>query len=140
MKRILKNCSEVNVEKESNCEDDEECDNDDKLETKTVCVEYKNKSSLNYSEYNFNVVKISTGIYYIKYLYENLESLFKKFNFDNIMNLKLIKQKDDIINDKGILSLYKKSKEILSELNKEAEDLLKNYFYYYQEDMKNTIK
>ena len=130
----------MNVEKESNCEDNEECDNEDKFETKTVCVEYKNKSSLNYSEYNFNVVKISTGIYYIKYLYENLESLFKKFNFDNIMNLKLIKQKDDIINDKGILSLYKKSKEILSELNKEAEDLLKNYFYYYQEDMKNTIK
>ena len=75
---------------------------DDTDGTNLICDEYKNKSSLNYSEYNFNVVKIRTGIYYIKYLYENLEILFNQFDFNNLMNLSLILQKDEIINDKNI--------------------------------------
>ena len=58
-----------------------------------VCYEYKNKSSLNYSEYDFNVVKIRTGIYYIKYLYDKLEYLFNKLNFDDIMNIYKIRRK-----------------------------------------------
>ena len=55
---IINNCTNVDITNE----------------TDIICAEYKNKSLLNYSEYNFNVVKIRTGIYYIKYLYENLET------------------------------------------------------------------
>ena len=65
----------------------------DSNETRIVCYEYKNKSSLNYSEYNFNVVKIRTGIYYIKYLYEKLELLFNELNFDTLMNITIISKK-----------------------------------------------
>ena len=49
-------------------------------------------------------------------------------------------QKDEIINDKNILDLYEKSKEKTSEINKESEDLLSEYFYYYEEDINETIK
>ena len=124
---IIKNCTEIDI-------------TDDTNGTNIFCDEYKNKSSLNYSEYNFNVVKIRTGIYYIKYLYENLEILFNQFDFNNLMNLSLILQKDEIINDKNILDLYQKSKEKTSEINMESEDLLSEYFYYYEEDINNTIK
>ena len=109
-------------------------------ETSIVCIEYKNKSSLNYSEYNYNVVKIRTGIYYIKYLYENLESLFEQFNFDILMNTSLIIQKDEIINDKNILKLYEKSIEKIDKFNQESEDLFEEYLYYYEEEINDTIK
>ena len=112
----------------------------DSNETRIVCYEYKNKSSLNYSEYNFNVVKIRTGIYYIKYLYEKLENLFNELNFDTLMNLTIIKQKDEIINDKNILELYEKSFNKISEYSKESEETLEEYFYYYEEDINDTIK
>ena len=137
---ILENCTiinkTINVE---DIEDENNLENNQPIETDIICNEYKNKSSLNYSEYNFNVVKVRTGIYYIKYLYENLENLFSEFNFDNLMNINIIKQKDEIINDKNILNLYEKSSEKASEFNKEAENILEEYFDYYEEDLTEIV-
>lgn len=127
---IFKNCSKINDTYNSDREN----------KTRLICLEYKNKSSLNYSEYNFNVVKIRVGIYYLKYLYENFESLFEDFNFDYLLNSSLIIQKDEIINDKYILNLYEKSIEKIAEFNQESEDLLEDYFYYFKEDINETIK
>ena len=104
-----------------------------------VCSTYKNKSSLNYSDYNFNVVKIRKAIYHIKYLYENLESLFDTFNFNLLMNSTKIKYKDEILNDKNIFNIYERTREKISEINKESEDLLEEYIDNYIEDINETI-
>ena len=88
---ILDNCTKYINETENNYN---ESDSKIILETYIICFKYKNKSSLNYSEYNFNTVKIRTAIYYIKYLYENLENLFSEFNFHILMNDSKIKYQD----------------------------------------------
>ena len=139
---ILKNCTEVEME---NITDNSPSDIDDFILTnntdkiKLNCYEYKIKSSLNYSEYNYNVVKLRRGIYYIKYLYENLKNLFNQFNIDILANVSQIIQKDEIINGKNILNLYDKSKEKLNEYNKESNALLEEFYEYYQEDIKKMI-
>ena len=127
---IFKNCTEII----------DTFNTDSENKTRLICLEYKNKSSLNYNEYNFNVVKIRVGIYYIKYLYENFESLFDNFNFDFLINTSLIIQMDEIINDKNILNLYEKSLKKIAEFNQESEDLLDDYFDYFKEDINETIK
>ena len=140
---IFKNCTEIEVDNTDYSLSDNEHNyfllSDSSDDIKLICYEYKNKSSLNYSEYNFNVVKIRTGIYYIKYLYENLENLLNQFNIDILMNISLIVQKDELINDKNILILYEKSKEKLNECNNESNSLLEEYNEYYEEDMKNIF-
>ena len=130
---ILKNCTEVEME---NITDNSPSDIDDFILTnntdkiKLNCYEYKIKSSLNYSEYNYNVVKLRRGIYYIKYLYENLKNLFNQFNIDILANVSQIIQKDEIINNKNILNLYDKSREKLNEYNKESNALLEEFYEY----------
>ena len=137
---ILKNCTEINISSNNNYSSYSIENIDNNNITNLICYEYKNKSSLNYSEYNYNVVKIRTGIYYIKYLYEKLEYLFNQFNIDDVLNLSKIIQKDEIINDKNIINLNQKSNQKLYEINEEAEDVLKEYFEYYKEDINETIK
>ena len=135
---ILENCTEIiimNVSDETNGI----FESDYNYETDLICYKYKNKSSLNYSDYNFNVVKIRRAIYYIKYLYENLESLFNEFNFDILMNSSKIKYKDDIVNDKNIFNIYEKTEEKLKVINQEAEELLEEYYNYFEEDINETI-
>ena len=140
---IFQKCSEDNITENNDylqiINDSDLISSDNLNKTKIICYDYKNKSSLNYSEYNFNVVKIRTGIYYIKYLYEKLENLFNQLNFDTLMNLTLIKQKDELINDKNIINLYEQSLEKTKEFNKESEDILEEYFQYYEEDINDTI-
>ena len=137
---ILKNCTEINISSNNNYSSYSIENIDNNNITNLICYEYKNKSSLNYSEYNYNVVKIRTGIYYIKYLYEKLEYLFNQFNINDVLNLSKIIQKDEIINNKNIINLNKKSKEKLNVINKDTEDILKEYFEYYKEDINETIK
>ena len=48
-----------------------------------VCWKEKFKSDLNYSEYNFVVVKLRTGLYYIKNLLNNIDIYFDDLNYDN---------------------------------------------------------
>ena len=140
---IFQKCSEDNITENNDylqiINDSDLISSDNLNKTLIICYDYKNKSSLNYSEYNFNVVKIRTGIYYIKYLYEKLENLFNQLNFDTLMNLTLIKQKDELINDKNIINLYEQSLEKTKEFNKESEDILEEYFQYYEEDINDTI-
>ena len=138
---ILENCTD-NISNTDNTikntDNTDLIDSDSSNLARTVCYEYKNKSSLNYSEYNFNVVKIRTGIYYIKYLYEILESLFEQFNIDTLMDVNLIKNKDEIINNKNIINLYEKSTEKIIEYNKEAENLLKECWDSYELDLNES--
>ena len=135
---IFENCTESDILNETYYTDDISSDiNENK--TYLICYKYKNKSYLNYNTYNFDVVKVRRAIYYIKYLYENLESLFDEFNFDYLLNITKIKLKDEIINDKNIFNIYEKSKEKLIEINREAEELLNDYLIYFKEDINETI-
>ena len=58
------------------------------------------------SKYNFNVVKLRTGIYYTKKLLENFDSLFDDLNLDNALNVNKINFYDNFVNDKNILNFY----------------------------------
>ena len=91
---ILENCTKVeniNNSEDSQTNNEESILEENSEDIKLICYKYKKKSSLNYSEYNFNVVKIRRGIYYIKYLYENLENLFNDFNINILINMSQIK-------------------------------------------------
>ena len=133
---ILDNCTKYINETENNYH---ESDSKIILETYIICLKYKNKSSLNYSEYNFNTVKIRTAIYYIKYLYENLENLFNEFNFHILMNDSKIKYQDEIINYKNIIDLYNKTLENKTKINKEIEEMLVEYIDYYIYDINESM-
>ena len=103
----------------------------------TVCWTEKYKSELNYSEYNFNIVKLRTGIYYTKTLSENIDKLFDNLDFNNLMNEQKIKMIDDSINDKNILNIYNSSLFKLNEINRESKLLLSEPLEYFLEDFQN---
>ncbi len=66
------------------------------------------ESELDYSKYNFQIVKIRNAIYYTKNLYEELNEIYKnewnneKDLDDKIINKEYLKEKDDKINEKNI--------------------------------------
>jgi hypothetical protein len=80
----------------------------------------KFKTDLNYSEYNFVVVKLRTGLYYIKNLLNNIDIYFDDLNYDNILNFQKINKDDKFLNDKNILNIYNESLFKLNEINKET--------------------
>ena len=67
------------------------------------CKFVKYKSELNYSLYNFNIVKLRSEIYFTKTLIEKIDNVFDDFNFNDIINSEKINEYDSILNDKNIL-------------------------------------
>ena len=119
----------------------EVCNNTDTEEinngnSSVECWKEKFKSDLNYSEYNFMVVKIRTGLYYIKNLLNDIETYFDEFNYDNILNIQQITKDDKFLNDKNILYTYNESLFKLNEINKETFSLLEEPFEYFLDDFK----
>ena len=111
----------------------------DEMENKNisiVCWKKKFKSDLDYSEYNFIVVKLRTGLYIIKNLLNNIDTYFDDLNFDNILNIQQINKDDKYLNDKNILHIYNESLFKLNEINKEAFILLEEPFEYFLDDFK----
>ena len=129
------NCTNISLNS------DEILDNEN-ITYEKECWKEKYKSELNYSEYNFNIVKLRRGIYYIKTLSENINKLFDNLDFNNLMNAQKIKVIDDSINDKNILNTYNSSLFKLNEINRESKLLLSEPLEYFLEDfqIKYTFK
>ena len=121
------NCTNISL----NSDDLSEKEN---ITYQTVCWTEKYKSELDYSEYNFNIVKLRTGIYYTKTLSENIDKLFDNLDFKNLMDGQKIKMIDELINDKNILNTYNSSLFKLNEINRESKLLLSEPLEYFLED------
>ncbi len=99
------------------------------------------ESELDYSKYNFQIVKIRNAIYYTKNLYEELNELYKnEWNNENdlddkIINKEYLKEKDDKINEKNIWLIYNQSLNFLKDYNKESKEILKDYYENFNEDL-----
>ena len=129
------NCTNISL-------NSDELSNNENITYEKECLTEKYKSELNYSEYNFNIVKLRTGIYYTKTLSENIDKLFDNLDFNNLMNAQKIKVIDDSINDKNILNTYNSSLFKLNEINRESKLLLSEPLEYFLEDFqaKYTFK
>ena len=69
-------------------------------------------------EYNYNVMKIRTGLYYTKNAFENIKVLFDGLNYDKILNIQKYNNNEDLLNDKKILDIFNFSIYKLNEINK----------------------
>ena len=117
----------------------EKCDND-RTEidyNKTICHKEKKEFDSSYSKYNYNIIKIRTGIYYTKTLLENINNLFNEYNFHNIINNNKIQSFDELLNDKNIIELYNKTNYKINEINEESNIMINETFIYFLDDFKN---
>ena len=106
-----------------------------KFENSTeICESILYKSELDYSEYNFNIVKLRTSLYYTKNIIKNLYNLFDDFSFSEIINNKIINKSDIIINDKNILQTSNKLNKKLESINKDTDEILKEPYEFFIQD------
>ena len=112
------------------------CEEVGELISDKICYKEKQKFDIRYSKYNYNIVKLRTGIYYSKTLIENIDTLFDDFNFHNIINVNKINNYDELLNDKNILYIYNKTNFKLFGINKESISLIDESFQYFLEDIK----
>ena len=104
-----------------------------------ICTTEKYKTNLNYSKYNYNVVKFRTGISNSRKFPELFNSLFDELNYSNIMNSNQIIKIDDIINNKNLLIIYNKTINKLKEIKNEFLSIIQDTFDdFSNEFIKNT--
>ena len=84
-----------------------------------------------YSKYNFNIVKLRTGIYYTKRLLENIENLFEEINYNSLINIDKIIYFDQILNDKNIIYIYNKTNYKINQINSEILSYIDEPFDYF---------
>ena len=90
-----------------------------------ICSKEKKRIDENYySKYNYEIVKLRTGIYYTKKLVENLDSLFDYFNINDLMNENKINYYDDLLNDKNIIDLHNETNYKINILKENSDKLL----------------
>ena len=109
---------------------------DNELNNET-CITIKYKSNLTDYEYNYNAIKIRTGLYYTKSAFENIMGLFNDLNYDNILNIKKYNDNEDLLNDKNILDIFNFSIYKLKEINNYSISLFeKNNSNFFKEILK----
>ena len=99
-----------------------------------ICEKMKYKSNLSDYEYNYQIVKLRSGIFYTKTALENIMNLFDDVNYDDLLNIKQYNNIEHVINEKNILDIYNSSNNKLKEINENSKALLKEqneYFYKY---------
>jgi hypothetical protein len=99
-----------------------------------ICEYILYKSELDYSEYNYNIVKLRTALYYTKNIIKNLYNLFNDFSFNEIINNKIINKSDIIINDKNILQIFNILNKKLESINKDTDEILKEPYEFFIQD------
>ena len=100
----------------------------------TICKNVKFKSELNYSEYNFNIIKLRNALYYTKNTITNLYDLFEDFNFNDVLDINMLNLSDKNINDKNILQIYNQTFQKIKIINIETDELLKQGYDYFIEE------
>ena len=94
---------------------------------------------INYSSYNFNIVKLRSSVYYSKNQIINLYNLFDDFEFNYIINDTIIDLIDNYVNDKNIFEIYNETNKNLKSINIDTDKLLKNVYDEYIEDFKEKF-
>jgi len=84
-----------------------------------------------YSKYNFNIIKLRTGIYYTKRLLENIENLFEEINYNSLINADKIIYFDKILNNKNIIYIYNKTNYKINQINNEILSYIVEPFEYF---------
>ena len=74
------------------------------------CSKERHSSELNYSKYNFNIVKFRKEISNSKRFPEIIEQFINSLNYNNIIDPNKIIEIDEIINHKNILDILNKTK------------------------------
>ena len=97
------------------------------------CIKEKKHINANYSKYNYNIVKIRTGIYYTKTLFENLDEIFDEINMEDLININSINYYDNLLNDKNILSFYNETNYIFNQVIKKSE-------LFIEESIQNLVE
>ena len=106
----------------------------------TDCWEEIKKSELNYSKYNFNIVKIRTEIYFSKMLISKLDNLFDNIDYNDIINSNKISEFDFILNNKNISNIYNETQYKLKEIQDENIPLLSESFELFINSLKDNYK
>jgi len=84
------------------------------------CIKEKKPIDANYSKYNYNILKIRTGIYYTKALFENLDEIFDDLNMEDLISINQINYYDNLLNDKNILSFYNETNYLFNQIKKKV--------------------
>ena len=96
-----------------------------------ICTKEKYISNLDYSKYNFNVVKFRTGISNSRKFPELFNSLFDDLNYNNIIDCNEIIGIDKMINHKNLLIIHNKTKAKLKEIKNEFLSIIRETFDYF---------
>ena len=99
------------------CKNVSKSDTNEETEVVEICTKEKIMNRKNYSLYDFNIVKLRTGLYYTKNLIENIDMIFDNINYNNLINIEQINTIDKYLNDKNILYIYNESLFKLKEIN-----------------------
>jgi hypothetical protein len=102
-----------------------------------TCFKERFSSDLNYSKYNFNIVKFRNGISNSRKFPELFDSLFEDLNYDNIIDSEEIKSIDDTINNKNMLAIYNKTNFKLKEIKKEFHSMIQETFDDFSKEFLN---
>ena len=110
------------------------CDNDNKCET------YQNKSSLTNYKYNYNIVKIRTGLNYTKTALENIMNIFDELNYEELFNMEKYNDIEHLLNDKNIFNIYNSTLSKIKEINRTTNSLLEEQHEYFYSDIVDLYK
>ena len=99
-----------------------------------ICEKIKYKSNVSNYEYNYNVVKLRTGLNYTKKTLENIMNLYDDLNYDNLLSIEQYINIDNSLNDKKILDIYNFTSVKLKEIKESSNSLLKDqHEFFYNE-------
>ena len=99
-----------------------------------ICEKIKYKSNVSNYEYNYNVVKLRTGLNYTKKTLENIMNLYDDLNYDNLLSIEQYITIDNSLNDKKILDIYNFTSVKLKEIKESSNSLLKDqHEFFYNE-------
>ena len=120
---------------------------DSEYESDSIITEYSNNkscqkerfhSNLNYSKYNFNIVKLRKELSNSKKFPEMFNQLFDDMDIRNITNLNYINKIDDIINNKkNILYIFNKTNYKSNQIKNEFFSLIQEIFENFRNDFIN---
>ena len=103
----------------------------------SICEKIQYKSNLSNYEYNYNVLKLRSGLYYTKKALENIMNLYDDLNYDNLLNIEQYNNLDNSLNDKNILDIYNLTLSKLKEIKENSNSLLKEQHDLFYNEIKD---
>ena len=83
-----------------------------------------NKSSFRNYEYNYNIVKLRSGLNYTKNIIENIINMVDEFKYDEMLDISKFNHNEYLINDNNILFIENSTLHKLNEINANSFPLL----------------